>query len=392
MTTNAILSVFFLIEFGIVASALSVYLFLQLKKLKSKLAEQLAAAADSENAPTLHDLFEQQIARTRKKIAEKFSDQSEEQHERERSLLTRRIDFLQLEKDVLDEHVTDQSYWDKITSRLAELLSPSTAEDKEPAADGEPDNARYLERIANYQAQLQALHEEFDNYRKYSHKLSSALSDVNKEAEADKALMELMADFKAHDERLQQRLAQLQRENTALSHNLDAAEKAAFAHDYRSGKHSLHTGNTESPTTASEEEIGRLRDIIDRQYASIDDLKKAIVDTQEDHEQAHKLDDKLAAVSRSQQEMQTCIDVLEMENQRLIDELSELRAAAQSSPEASAAGTDELYELRLNSKALQDENVALTEQLESKAADLDNLQKEYDSLQEEFMHLYSKEG
>jgi chromosome segregation ATPase len=388
MTTNTILSVFFLIEFGIIVSALSFYLFLQLKKLKAKLAEQIACGEEA--APTLHDLFERQIARTRKKISEKFANISQEEHDREQYLLTRRIDFLKLEKEVLDDNVTDQSYWNKITTRLAELITVSSPQDNEQPDTEQADNARYLERIANYQAQLNALQQEFDDYRKYSHKLSSALSDYNKETDEDTALMELMADFKAHDERLQQRLSQLQRENAELENSLDSADKAAFAHNYQTGNHSLKTADSDSPVTSSEEEINRLRDIIDRQYSSIDELKQAILTGQEADSPAHHIEDKLDAVFRSQQELQTCVEVLEMENQRLTEEISALKAAA--APESSTQNGEsaEVFDLRLKTKELQVQKEELNKQLEDKNAKLESLQSDYESLQDEFMNLYSK--
>jgi chromosome segregation ATPase len=202
--------------------------------------------------------------------------------------------------------------------------------------------------------------------------------------------MELMADFKAHDERLQQRLSQLQRENAELENSLDSADKAAFAHNYQTGNHSLKTADSNSPVTSSEEEINRLRDIIDRQYSSIDELKQAILAGQEDDSQAHHIEDKLDAVSRSQQELQTCVEVLEMENQRLTEEISALKAGAAAESSTQSEESEEVFDLRLKTKELQEQKEELNKQLEDKNAKLESLQSDYESLQDEFMNLYSK--
>ena len=397
MTTNSILSTLFLIEISLVTSGLAVFFFLTTKKLKLKLAKYRAEHASDGNVPSLLQFFEDQINRTRKRIAGKLSLGTEEEKQRENDLLNQRIEYLKLEKDIANEHVTDESYWEKLTGRLGNIISVNHS--AEPAAQStdahEADNEAYRKKIASYQAQLASLQEEFDLFRKYSKKVTSALSDYDKDADTDNALNELMADFKAHDDRLHDRMMQLQKENEALQKNLSKAEREALAHDYQQfkqkaiAKGAVQDNGQSSLTTASEEELNRLKDIIGRQYSSIDELKQAIIAASDSQEDAKDIENKLHAVERSQKELQDCIEVLETENQRLFDELENARAAANN-----AGGTgetpQELYDLRLETKGLKEKSEAQEKAITEKDEKIAQLEKELTNMQDEFMNMYTR--
>lgn len=397
MTTNSILSTLFLIEISMVTSGLAIFFFLTAKKLRLKLARYKAEHTGNGNEPSLLQFFEDQIIRTRKRIAGKLSLGSEEEKKRESDLLNQRIEYLKLEKDIANEHVTDESYWEKITSRLANIISVNRVEEtvEQSVANTDSDNEAYRKKIASYQAQLAALQEEFDLFRKYSKKVTSALSDYDKDADADKALNELMADFKAHDDRLHDRMMQLQKENETLQKNLSKAEREALAHDYQqvkqktAAKGTMQDSGQSSLTTASEEELGRLKDIINRQYSSIDELKQAILAANESQEEAQHIESKLQAVERSQKELQDCIEVLETENQRLFDELEQARAATNNSGGAGET-PQELYDLCLATKELKEKNAAQEQAITEKDEKIEQLEKELTSMQDEFMNMYTR--
>lgn len=393
MTTSSILGIFFLLELAIVTTGLAAYLFLQLKRIKLKVKTQSSNNdKDAEKTPSLHDLFDMQITRTRKKITEQLSAESEEEAKKQSSLLSQRIEFLKIEKEVLEEHVTDQSYWKKLCDRIATVVTNYPSET--PAEGENPeiiDDSVYKRRIANYQEQLKDLHSEFENYRKYSNKLASGLSNYDKDAEQDNALNELMADFKEHDERLHAHLNQLQKENEKLQGNLSTAEREEYIREYQAKK-TARNGNLElGSKTASEEEIQRLRDIIGRQYDSIDGLRTAILDTQSGEIDPEKVTKKLQDVERAQQELQTCIEVLEMENDRLTNELEVARSETKVI-EVEGAAPEELYELRLQSKAMSDQINTLNTQISDKDTKIKELEAEYENLQKEFMQMYAEQG
>lgn len=391
MTTLSILGVLFLIELALVATGLAVYLYLQLKRVKLKLSQSKNQDSEEGEAPSLHDLLELQITRTRKKIAERISGESEDEAEKLSTLLNQRIEYLQIEKEVLDQHVTDQSYWRKLCDKIASVVSITPADTPAEAENSNMDEAAYKRRIANYQQQLSELHEEFNNYRKYSKRLAAGLSNYNKDEEEDKALKELMADFKDHDERLHAQLNRLQEENEKLHDNLTDAERREYAREYQARK-AAHEGEVElGVNTASEEEIKRLRDIIGRQYSSLDELRASLQGGDAGTVNPDQVNDKLQAVESSQQELQTCIEVLEMENQRLMDELE---SARNTSTVETAENTppEELYELRLQSKEMGDQINSLNTLISEKDSKIKELEDDYDNLQKEFMQMYAQQG
>lgn len=394
MTTSSIIGLFFSIELAIVASGLAVYLFFQLKRIRQKFnALNADKDTEAEETPTLHDLFDMQITRTRKKITEQISTDNEDEQKKQHSLLSQRIEFLKIEKEVMEEHVTDQSYWEKLCERIAGVVTIDNSETSEAQIEPEIiDDSKYKRRIANYQTQLNNLHEEFEEYRKTSNKLATGLSNYNKDDEQDNALNELMADFKAHDERLITRLSQLQKENEKLGTNLNDAEREAYIREYKLKQSSQEGGPELTSNTASEEEIKNLREIISRQYGTLDELRAAVIGSQSESTDTQEVTKQLEAIERSQQELTSCIEVLEMENQRLTEELVDARAQSnQDRVEVGATPPEELYELRLQSKELNDEVTILNNQLSEKDKKIEELEGEYGTLQKEFMQMYDNQ-
>ena len=369
MSTSTILGFLFIAEMAILGIGLSVYLYLQLKRLKQKLKEIRAANNNENTTKNLHDLFELLINRTRKKIAEKLSDDSEAEHKRQKTLLNQRIEYLKLEKDLLNDDSDNSTFWTKIYQRLASIINieqpNTTPEYQELEIEAIPDLAKYKRRIANYQEQLSRVSKEFSDYRKYTKKFASGLSNYSADQKKDGILSKLVMDFSEQDEKVGQRLNQIQQD----SENEPDNEKPA------SDKNK--SGVTEfSSNKASEEEIHRLRDIISRQYNSLDELKLAILNADTSDQSAEDLTQKIQAVERSQKELQTCVDVLEMENQRLSDALIKAEAAGNSTP------SEELEKLKLKNQGLEAQYLETDKKLK-------NLEIDYNSLQEEFMRLYS---
>lgn len=370
MSTGIILTISFLAEAMLLAIGIVVFLFIRLKKLKtSQAALEAAANADDEPHKTLTELFDDQINRTRKEIAGQKQGELDKDQESQKELLNKRIDYLNFEKEISDEHITDKTYWGKIYSQLSDILTinittpedkPDTPQEQDPSS-----NDDFLKkRLAKYREQFSTLYREFEEYRKRAKKITGSLSETDKDAEQDAALMELMADFKSHDERLHSRMAELQRENEQLEKNLNSSEieTQKLGHQIKQDSH-------EPISKASEEEINRLRDIIGRQYGSIDELKVALQSGNGDDEHSTVVAEKIQAVEASQQELKTCVEILEMENQRLTDALE---SAQQTSGNSESGDSGEL-----------------SKQLEEKDQKIKSMEEEYEALQEEFMNLYS---
>lgn len=396
LTTSSILVVFFIIELAIVASGVSIYLFFQVKRFKKKLdMRRHGENGELEAAPTLHDLFDSQILRTRKRISEPLPNISSEEKKRQHSLLSQRIEFLKIEKEVLNEHATDHSYWNKLCGRLASVNAKYHADihgqqDVSPQAAAsiaaEIDNSADKQRIADYQQQLNDLREEFNSYRKYSNKMAASLAEQNSGKTKDKAINDVIEEFNQHDRQLRAHLAEIEKKNDALKRKLDDVECDNFIQQQKAQHGQLEL----NAKTASDEEVKRLRAVIKRQYESIDELRAAAALAGG----AGKAGDsagKLAAAEKTQQDLSSRIEVLESEKQRLTQELASKRTETKV-VEVQSAPPKELFELRLENKELNDEVRKLNTELRKKDEAIGELKDEYDNLQKEFMQMYTEQG
>jgi len=413
MSILVILGFLFIAEVAIIAIGFVIYFYRQLKKLKESLADHEGEKDDKNIYDNLKDIFDQQIKLTLQQIAKYSGGEENASHRKISQLLSKRVEYLKLEKEVSDEEVKDKNYWKKLCDQIAGIIVVKKQEVSEPekeqkissASSNEkeiPDDAVYRKKILRYQAQIMALHQEFEDYRKYNKRLVSQVSDYDKGEDADAALNELMADIKDHDDRLQASLSKIQNENDHLQKQLNDSEKETYKLDYelQRKKQSPTTANDISVTTAAEEEISRLRDIIDRQYGSLDELKQAMAGGEDNSENSAIITQKLEAVERSQTELQTCVEVLEMDNLRLTQALEEATQAAEKVSEANTGAEEspdakeklaELYELRLKSKEQIDAIGELSTQLEAKETELATLNEDFSSLQGEFMQIYEKQ-
>lgn len=388
MTSTSILGIFFLIELALVASGLAVYLFFQLKHFKLKLSAQKSADEIAvEAAPTLHDMFDSQIIRTRKKLTERLSNESEEEDNRQRTLLSQRIEFLKFEKEIMAETVTDQSYWKKVCDNIAHVISINNTA-ATPATQDESqaiDDLAYKKRADSCQQQLANLQGEFDSCRKYSSELASNLSATNNDETQDKATSKLLADYKEHEKHLHDRLNKLQEKNVTLQSDINTADVQAYIKEQKSQNGGLEMNSK----TASEEEINRLRDIIGRQYGSIDELRSVLTNSQAESIDPQKLNEKLLAVEQSQEELKVCAEMLEIENQRLTQELETSREQSKV-VEVDAAPPKELYDLRLQCKELNEDIKNLNQVIVDKDARIAEIIDTHEDLQKELLQMYTK--
>jgi len=210
----------------------------------------------------------------------------------------------------------------------------------------------YIDHSDNYWASI---------YARYAELTSSAehisTDDDNHNASVDAGSVEALEEIEAIDEKLLLSLGDLEGENHDLE-NHDLENHSLENHDLEN--HSLENHNLgensleileagddqikasiaeasveqETPElnlkdTASEE-IGRLRDIISRQYHSIDTLKLSITDIQDlsKDEDNQALNSKFTELKRQtdalldeQEQFSMCINVLEQENLRLSEEI-----------------------------------------------------------------------
>jgi hypothetical protein len=403
MNSTSILTAMFSIELALITGGIAFYFFTQVKKLTAALA-QVQTQEDGTQV-SLAQLLEQQIQRTRKRIAGHLRASNDPEQTKNAQVLSKRVEFLELEKDVADDKLEEQSYWQTICERMSNIVkiqdkhsdgeeAPEKKEKIITKTDPAPDNSnKYKESILRYQKQLAKVHKEFEDFRKTAHQAVSLSSDYQGD-DPDAALMEMMENFKDHDERLHTRLKQLEVDNKQLAKDLQLSEKEGMALSQPAKtKTPAPASQDENTPTASEEEIKRLRNIIDRQYGSLDELRMELMQTETTEEENQRLQAHMEAVEHSQQELQGCIQVLESENDRLLEELQKAKADTQA-PDSGASKKDmeELYDLRLKTKAYGEQVDDLSTQLQAKDEALQKITAEFDSMQDEFMRMYEKQG
>lgn len=359
MTTSSILIILFLAELVIVGCALSVYLYWQLKRLKDRLRNKASGSATGQGTSPLHDLFELQITRTRKRIAQQENDLSAVDTTSHKALLHQRIEYLQLEKELLDDE-ENNNFWVKLYTRLTAILNPRPADHEATAnADEATETSSLRRRLSRYKAILTKVITEFREYRKHSRRLTTTIVSQNPEVSTDKQLAGLLADHDVQDGQYGQRLDAYELEGQQLDHDEAPAAATSPPSDY-------------APHKTSEEEIARLRQIITRQYSSLDELKDALTHSGASEEQTQELASKLHAVERSQKELQTCVEVLELENHRLSEDIS-------------AMSTRSSHEIT----RLKNLNTDLEQQLDEANNKFMALEVEHHALQAEFVRLYA---
>jgi hypothetical protein len=418
MSTTLILAGSFVAEVTIIAIGLAIYFYRRFKNLK----ENIPANADNNDEKNIYDnlkdIFDEQIKLTKQQVAKYSRGESSSGHRKIGRLLSKRIEFLELEKDVSSQEIKDQPYWKKLCERMAGIIAISDQEESEEptkkrqaapvesAADAEGEaigDSVYRKKILRYQTQIMALHQDFEDYRKSNKRLVSLISSSDKDDDADSLMKDLLEDIKEHDDRLHANLSKMKNDNERLQEQLNDSEKSAYKLDYDLQREKQKGAKVEEDniSTAAEQEISKLREIIGRQYGSLDELKQAMANSQNDDEESQLISQKLEAVEKSQAELQTCIEVLEMDNDRLVQALEDAREAALNVSHTDAEIAEspetkqklaELYELRLKSKEHVDVIDDLTKQLEDRENKITTLSEEFASLQDEFMRIYEKQN
>ena len=159
MSTGIILTISFLVEAILLAVGTVVFLIIRLKKLKARQATIAAEAEGGESGKTLMDFFEDQITRTRKEIAGQKQEELDKDQKAHKELLNKRIDYLNFEKEISGEHVTDKDYWGKIYNHLSSILAINitSAESDTPHDQDSSSNKSFFASVAVEKTSIIAL-------------------------------------------------------------------------------------------------------------------------------------------------------------------------------------------------------------------------------------------
>ncbi len=269
-------------------------------------------------------------------------------------LLVARMNWLTLEKDFVFIGKPSETYWQHLSKKIQSLLkrwemaqfidrqpdekivaAVVNSDDIEPGASGEPakdtanDDGILHKQIAALKKQVHNLSDykelyftQQNAYREMSDaykQLKSALNSLEMEAENAAKLRELLASHEQNEEIMEQQIKEMEARQERLSAELEQLE-AVFNAQLEESEHSNSDELSESVMLMGEE-TQNIQEIIDQQNSAVNKLKAKILGMNTDPDTRLKLEEHLAEIERGNQELQTCIQMLELERDRLSNEL-----------------------------------------------------------------------
>lgn len=125
----------------------------------------------------------------------------------------------------------------------------------------------------------------------------------------------------------------------------------------------------------SQQEIGRLRNIISRQHGAIDDLKQTLAEKSQDSGQSDTLAKQLEQIEVAHAQLNMCIDILEKENTRLKQEMKKPYDDSQVDNALLEETRKELDIANDRIDDLQEENTRQTERISTLEIEIEQLQQ-----------------
>lgn len=376
--TVSFLTILVVLETIVILLAVVFFLARRHSKLKKAFDKLLASMSESIFAK----LVEEEIDNTVERIQEILPDNqndidladsnevSEQDHDDNsddlseddkaiKSALTFRSAYLHAEINAYNASEGDPGlFWLYLAENIAELMPTETK-----AQNEEPDESHSNEFIDEIMQELQAkLDKSTESNLSLQALLDSLLADGHLAPDQISTIKNSQADY--HD--LSQHVVDLEHKiqnslNIEITggHSTDVEEKTLII------EKTQNKVNTET---------NKLKDIIFDQGNKINNLLKQLKNNTLSIEGDSDLVQQLEALEKSQQETSMCMDVLEMENHRLLEELENLQAGNNNG----------------NNEELTTKITELEKIIESKDRDLEQLNKEFDSIQSEFMAVYEK--
>jgi len=227
------------------------------------------------------------------------------------------------QKDLVSAYIQEQLC-------LSELQHETLINSKHHAEDTEKQIKVLSERLLVLNSELLTIPEYLGNDENYWSSIYTRYAELtprNEQANTDVDSVESLEEIESIDEDMLLSLGDMEQDyNTAMTSESgeDPGNESTVASNEKKNTQELNIKDTAS------EEIGRLRDIIGRQYNSIDELKVSIKDIQDLGKDADNqtiieklttLKNQTDTLLNEQEQLNMCIDVLEKENLRLGKEI-----------------------------------------------------------------------
>ncbi len=206
--------------------------------------------------------------------------------------------------------------------------------------------------------------------------LDSLLANGNLAADQIQTIKNSQADF--HD--LSQHISDLENK---IQNSLNI--EIISGRDKKKIHSSDNTRIVEKASHVVNTEVNKLKDVIYDQGHKINALLKSLKDGKNGANIDDEIQQHLTDLEKSQKETSMCLEVLEMENKRLMDEIDTLNESA--TPTIDGVNVDDMTEDQLKLKIQELEKI-----IETDKSKYNQLHTELDSVEKEFLAVYDKKA
>lgn len=279
---------------------------------------------------------------------------------RVKKILTFRSAYLHAEINAYDDSVGDKDmFWHYLAENIAELMPQAQTENTEENQTG---TNEFLDEI------MQELQTKLDKSVESNLSLQALLDSLMNEGQLSPDQISKIKNSQADFHDLNQHLSDLDNK-IQNSLNIEITTQVSRNNTSPTEKTLIIEKSSNKVNT----EVNKLKDIIYDQGNKINNLLKNLKSNVLDSGLSTELQEQLKELERSQQETSMCMEILEMENHRLIEELENIH---------NDSSNDE-PEMQLKIKELE-------QIIAEKDFELEALKEEFNSVQNEYIAAYEK--
>lgn len=363
---------------GLVASILLVFRGSALERRVRALRRKLKALAQAETPePVGYDQYLRDGVLRNRELMEQARASDDEAEKRVAELLAFREKFLELELEAVDLEANPVAFQDRLAAGLCELVEAMRPEaapaETEPEAEAETEQLEEIteEDLAGGESgqrdtseeEIRHLKDVINNQHDAMRALRAQLEERAVDTEGMEPLLEQLDAFEQQSEELERCLKVLEAENERLRQQ--AGPDGAAAADEGSGE-------------GGELQISGLKSMVGSQQETILGLRKMVQELVPEADKAQELEATMDSIQRTNQELSSCVAVLEDENAMLRAELESVAAQLEVQEKDVEAGQGvappaiEALEIKVQElEALVEFKDATIEELEKQYADLE---------------------
>ncbi|MDH5300735.1 MAG: hypothetical protein OEW58_05165 [Gammaproteobacteria bacterium] len=353
-----------LVEAVIVLAALVVYLYFRQRKLKTYALAQV-------DEREFHKRYFKKLIKETRDYAKKLNAPAEAGDNtaiKYRQHMVARLNWLSLERDFVCIEKPNDTYWTNINRKIAQLLNRWQQAD---LVDGPPDTRIIDQMIENseliddtqiehhhnknsveinydsqaqkeieklkkqlrnlngykalYHSQQNAYAKMVDSYKKLKH----SLTELELESGNSEKLRKLLSQHEMTENMMEDQMKEMEKQQERLNAELQQLEAVFNLQQQELDKQFEEKPTEQPPAEPSaplpEKELDQVHALIDQQNSAIRELKTTVLSLNVETDVRLELEEHLDKIEKNSSELQTCLQMLELERERLNSELTNMR-------------------------------------------------------------------